>query len=162
MIKSRKETKKNGFTLVEVLVTTAILAVAICGVLLVYSGCSALIVTSRASNIAMSAAVEMMENITDFASSDYGNTISTYNLRNFTINDWPPINGTPQAIGVAYVVNNTTGNFLQVTVSVCWRQGKRIIGEDVNLNGKLDAGEDKNGNGIIDSPVQLVTRIVNR
>jgi len=51
---------------------------------------------------------------------------------------------------------------LQATVSVCWRQKNRVIGEDKNLNGALDAGEDANGNKIIDSPVELTTLIVNR
>ena len=36
------------------------------------------------------------------------------------------------------------------------------IGEDLNLNGALDAGEDTNGNGIIDSTVELVTQVANR
>ena len=52
------------------------------------------------------------------------------------------------------------GQFLLVTVSFSWREsGGRIIGEDLNLNGRLDAGEDKNGNGIIDSVVQFSSYI---
>ena len=59
-------------------------------------------------------------------------------------------------------MDDTDPEFLLVTISVCWRQGSRIIGEDLNLNGALDAGEDTNGNGIIDSTVELVTQVANR
>jgi len=64
-------------------------------------------------------------------------------------------------MGVVYV-DDTNPELLEVTVSVCWQQVLRVIGEDKNLNGVLDAGEDTNGNGKIDSSVQLVTRIVNK
>lgn len=156
MVKIRNKTKKSGFTLVEVLVTTAILAVAICGVLLVYTSCSTLIVTSRDSNIAMSAAMQIME---DIKADPFDQIAGDYNGMKFTVAGLPA----NKSEGFVYV-NNTAGSseFLTVTVSVCWKQGNRVIGEDTNWNWHLDAGEDKDGDGMIDSPVELVTRIVNR
>jgi hypothetical protein len=71
------------------------------------------------------------------------------------------VNAIPSSMGVVYI-NDTNPELLQATVSVCWRQKNRVIGEDKNLNGALDAGEDANGNKIIDSPVELTTLIVNR
>jgi prepilin-type N-terminal cleavage/methylation domain-containing protein len=153
MIKFRKKTKNRAFTLVEVLAATAILAVAICGVLLVYSSCSALLVTSKASNIALDAAMQMME---DIKAHPFVDIADHYNGMKFSVNGLPNKN-----MGVVYV-NDTNPEFLLVTISVCWKQGGRVIGEDTDLDGNLDAGEDKNGNGMIDSPVELVTRIVNR
>lgn len=51
---------------------------------------------------------------------------------------------------------------LNVRISVCWLAkgtksdpARRIVGEDVNLNGVLDLGEDKDADGLISSPVQL-------
>ncbi len=46
--------------------------------------------------------------------------------------------------------------FLLATVVVCYREAKgRVVGEDTNLNGRLDRGEDKNRNDRIDSPILL-------
>ncbi|MBI5554451.1 MAG: prepilin-type N-terminal cleavage/methylation domain-containing protein [Elusimicrobia bacterium] len=45
---------------------------------------------------------------------------------------------------------------LEVVITVCWRaKDGRIIGEDTNLNGVLDAGEDMNANSELDSPVKF-------
>jgi len=45
---------------------------------------------------------------------------------------------------------------LEVILTVSWKQRDgRIIGEDLNLNGILDAGEDANSNGRLDSPSEL-------
>lgn len=45
---------------------------------------------------------------------------------------------------------------------VCYREKNRIIGEDANLNGVLDAGEDDNENGELDSPAHIETVIVQK
>jgi hypothetical protein len=75
----------------------------------------------------------------------------------FTVND------IPFSAGVVYADDSVNAEFLDVTVSICWRQGNRIIGEDANLNGVLDSGEDTmEANGIIDSTVQLKTRVANK
>jgi hypothetical protein len=70
----------------------------------------------------------------------------------------------PANMGVVYIDidNPETPKILRATVNVCWQQGNKIIGEDINLNGSLNSGEDINGNGIIDSPMELITQIANR
>jgi hypothetical protein len=80
-----------------------------------------------------------------------------YNKLKFTVNN------IPSSMGVVYVVvDDTDPELLRVTISVCWRQKGRVIGEDTNLNGVLEGIEDVNHNNIIDSPVQLITILVNR
>ena len=51
-------------------------------------------------------------------------------------------------------------DLLQIEVVVCFRAGRRIVGEDQNLNGVLDSGEDTNSDGKLSSPVSLQTLII--
>ncbi len=147
---------KKGFSLVEVLVATGIMGFALIGVLSTYISCLALITTSKSVNAATNAAQGIIEEI---RSTPFTQIIPNYNGMVFTVND------IPSSIGVVYINNSTSpanSNFMLATVSVCWRQGNKTIGEDTNLNGVLNAGEDLNGNGIIDSTVQLKTMVVRR
>ena len=60
-------------------------------------------------------------------------------------------------------VPGSHNNLLSVRVAVCYRAGSGIVvGEDQNLNGKIDGGEDANGNGKLDSPVVFETAINNK
>ena len=152
ILKVLKRPYNRGFTLVEILLAAAILAFALCGILAMYSTCFVLMATSKNINIATNAAQGLIEEI---RSPPFTRIISDYNGLNFIVN------AIPLSRGVVYV-DDTDPELLQVTISVCWNQGNRIIGEDTDLDGVLDAGEDANGNGIIDSPVELVTRIANR
>ncbi len=163
----------KGFTLVEVMLAVAILAFALCSILATYVSCFVLIATSKNINIATNAALGVVEEIrshrdpcrdegtisfTEIANNNNNCTgfYPGYNGLNFILNE------IPSSRGVVYV-DDTDPDFLNVTVSVCWRQGGRIIGEDRDLDGRLDTGEDQSPfNGIIDSPVELVTQIANR
>jgi len=151
----RKFFRKNrarGFTLVEVLISAAILAFTICAILATYISCFVLIATSKNINIATNAAFGLIE---EMRATPFTQIIDDYNGLKFTLND------IPESMGIVYV-DDANPELLEVTVSVCWQQGLRVIGEDANLNGILDYGEDVNNNNIIDSTVQLVTRIANR
>ena len=152
MKKILKKLSGCGFTLMEVLLATAILASAISAILMTYYSCFVLSSTSKNINITTNAAMGLVE---EMRNSAFNRIVDDYNGLNFIVND------IPQSRGVVYV-DDTNPELLQVTISVCWRQGNRVIGEDTNLNGQLDAGEVDNGNNIIDSPVQLVTIIANR
>jgi prepilin-type N-terminal cleavage/methylation domain-containing protein len=152
MKKILKKLSSRGFTLVEVLLAAAILASAISAILMTYYSCFVLISTSKNINITTDAAMGLAEEIRNSA---FSRIVDDYNGLNFIVND------IPQSRGVVYV-DDENPELLQVTISVCWRQGNRVIGEDTNLNGQLDAGEVDNGNNIIDSPVQIVTIIANR
>lgn len=145
---------KKGFSLVEVILATAILAFALVGILGTYVTCLVLITTSQNVNSATNAAQGIIEEI---RSTPFPQIIDSYNGLVFTVND---ING---SVGVVYVDDTIDPEFLDITVSVCWRQGNRVIGEDSNLNGTLDPGEDTMVvNGIIDSTVELKTQVANR
>ncbi|MCK9615257.1 MAG: type II secretion system GspH family protein [Candidatus Omnitrophica bacterium] len=142
----------KGFSLVEVLMAIIILVLLVSTILIAYTNCFILIDTIKNINIATTAAQGMIE---EMRTSIFGNIMDNYNGLNFVLND------IPESMGVVSV-NNANPEFLEVTVSVCWKQRNRIIGEDTNLNGILDAGEDLNGNGIIDSVAQITTKMVNR
>ncbi len=142
----------TGFTLVEIVLAVAILGSVLCAILAIYASCFTLATTSKNVNISTNAALSLIEEI---RSSPFDNIMDDYNGLNFIVND------ILLSRGVIFV-DDTNADLLEVTVAVCWRQGNRVIGEDANLNGTLDAGEDINGNGIIDSPVKFVTRVVNR
>jgi prepilin-type N-terminal cleavage/methylation domain-containing protein len=151
-IKVYKKRSNNGFTLIEIMLAVGILAFALSAILAAFISCSVLVTTSKNVNIATNAALGLMEEI---RTSSFARIYGDYNGLNFILND------IPSSRGVVYV-DDTNPELLEVTISVCWRQGNRIIGEDANLNGVLDSGEDANGNGIIDSTVQVVTQIANR
>lgn len=143
---------KKGVTLVEMLLAAAILAYTVCGMLALYAGCFDLISTSKNTSIAINAAQGLMEEIRN---APFPQIIDDYDNINFTVNTMPSNRG------VVYV-DDTDPELLRITISVCWNQRNRIIGEDRNLNGVLEAGEDANSNSVIDSPVQLVTLVANR
>lgn len=170
-----KRLSERGFTIAEVLLAIAILGFALCAILATYLACFNLASISKNTNIATSAAQGMIEQIraTPFTSlSDAQPQIelagSFYNLTLASANRWYlnfTVNNMPSNIGVAYIDidNAATPKIITATVNVCWRQGNRIIGEDLNLSGGAPAlAEDLNGNGLIDSPVELITQISNR
>lgn len=136
----------------EMLLAAVITSFALCGILLTYITCMDAVKSSKKVSIATGAAQGLIEEI---RSTPFPQIVASYNLLNFTVND------IPASSGIVYV-DDSNPEFLLVTVSVCWRQGNRIIGEDTNLNGILNAGEDINGNGMIDSTVELVTQVANR
>ncbi len=142
----------SGFTLMEVMLGVWILAFALCAILVTYISCSLLVATSKNMNTATNAALGLVEQI---RSSTFADIMDDYNEINFIVNDMASNRG-------AVYIDDTNPELLEVTISVCWLQGDKVIGEDLDLDGVLDAGEDVNGNGIIDSPVELITRIANR
>ena len=148
----KRRVSEKGFTLVEVMLAVAIAAVALCGILATYAACFTLIRTSKNASIATSAAQGLLDEIRN---TSFPLIASTYDGTNFTVNNMPSNRG------VVYV-DDSNPELLKVTISVSWKQGNSVVGEDTNLNGTLDAGEDSNGNGILDSPVELTTLIVNR
>ena len=104
---------------------------------------------SKNSTLATEAVKNQMELIKN---TPFPQIIAEHNNTNFAA---AGINGQG-----AVNVNNANPRLLTITISFSWRQyNGRIIGEDTNVNGVLNAGEDLNANGILDSPVQLRTTI---
>jgi len=149
----------KGFVLPEVLLATLIAAFAVCGILLTYIAGIDLIRTSKNASIATSAAQGLIEEIrnTSFTKIAFTPAEDADGFKDLTFT----VNGIPSSMGRVYV-DDTDPEFLLVTVTVCWKQGNRIVGEDLNLNGQVNSGEDVNGNGILDSSVKLVTQVANR
>jgi type II secretory pathway pseudopilin PulG len=162
---------KKGFTLAETLLAAVIAAFAVCGILLTYIAGMDLVKTSKYTSISISAAQGVLEEIRNTPFTDIPTMVFNVSGTNYSpiavssnLTRWSfplPVNNLPANRCVVYV-NDTDPEFLLVTISVCWSQGNRVVGEDKNLNGVLDASEDLNGNGIIDSTVELVTQVANR
>ncbi len=150
----KNKTKKNqinkeGFSLAELLIASAILIIAVTGILMSYLRCLELNEISRNSSLAVQAGKSRMEQI---KATTFSQIKATYDNVVFNISN---LNGK----GVTYI-DDSTSDLLVVTTSISWKlRNGRIFGEDSNLNGQLDMGEDDNGNGVLDSPVLLVTRI---
>ncbi|HSV43529.1 MAG TPA: type II secretion system protein [Candidatus Bathyarchaeia archaeon] len=148
----KRKINNRGATLVEVLVTAAILAVAVTGILMSYLQCMELTEVAKNMSRAVQAAQTRMEQI---RSTPYTTIKATYDNIGFSVSG---LNG----YGASFV-NDTAGDLLEIRVVVCWKQKNgRVYGEDANLNGLLNVGEDENSNGVLDSPVMLVARLYER
>ena len=146
---TKNAVRKAGFTLVEVIVATAVFLMAAVGGIYTFSKCLQLSEAGRTSMIALQAVKNKLEEI---KAADFFTVYGTYNGKTFTTTG---LNG----IGKIYV-DNTNAKLFVVKVVFCWRLANGlVVGEDRNLNGVLDAGEDKNGNNEIDSVVEVLTQI---
>ncbi|MFH0856214.1 MAG: prepilin-type N-terminal cleavage/methylation domain-containing protein [Candidatus Omnitrophota bacterium] len=170
---AKKRLSKKGFTIAEVLLAVAILAFALCGILATYLACFNLSGISKNMNIATSCAQGVIEQLrakpfTQVTPGmvflvngvNYSSSLVSSNIYcwKFTV----PTSSMPPDNKMAVYIDFSDGDLLKVTVSVCWKQAGKIIGEDTDLNGILDPGEDANGNGLIDSPVELITLVSSR
>ncbi|MEW6009170.1 MAG: hypothetical protein AB1629_06020 [Candidatus Omnitrophota bacterium] len=165
-----KLSNNYGFTLAELMVASLVLVTILVGLLASFVTCLDLNETSRNLTTALDAAQQKVAEIREHSFSDvcaYYNGRSTDSDGNpDDLDDMPA--GESRRIVYVYVDSGlnscTTYNctcdykILRIIISVCFRQKSgRVIGEDKNLNGVLDAGEDKNANNQIDSPAQIVT-----
>ena len=146
---------QKAFTLIEILVVMGILVVVLIGLVRLFFYCSSLAETAGNQTIALTEAQNKMEEIRahsySLITTDYASSGSPGNTFNVTA---------PVGKGVIYI-DSSNADLLKITIVVCWKntKDKRVFGEDVNLNGVLDAGEDLNGNSQIDSIVNIVTYV---
>ncbi len=146
---------EHGFTLIELMISVSVLIVALAGLLGVFAHLISLNENSSKLTLAVAACQTKLEEIRN---STFSNTYATYNGASFN-----PQGFTSGEAKGAISVNNSNPNLLQVYISVSWRtRSNRVIGEDRNLNGALNAGEDSNANNRLDSPSQLVTLMAQR
>ena len=149
----------RGFTLPELLLAAMIMAIAFVALLGSYVTCLEL--NELASNTARATAA-CQSKMEEIITTDSAQIPGLFDRVAF---DTPGLDGR----GVSYIEvlsweQPGVPKRLNATVSVSWRQRRgRIIGEDTNLNGQIDAGEDINpANNMLDSPVQLTTQILKR
>jgi hypothetical protein len=153
--KTKMMRARKSFTLAEVLLATFVAAVTLCVIMVTYIRCLDVINTSQNINKATNAAQGLMATIRN---TPFLNVYDEYDNTTFEVDNMPPNRGS-----VDVDDENPNPNLLQVTISVCWNQGGRIVGSDTNLDGQVSGGEADNGaDGIVDSPVQIVTIMANR
>jgi prepilin-type N-terminal cleavage/methylation domain-containing protein len=157
-ISGEKMKKIRGLTLIEVLIATVVLVVALLSTLGLLSHSLSLPQGNKDSTIALHEAEAMMEQI---CADDY----LTIRQRYATVAQTPFTIANLTGMGTVYAneLPGAINGLMRVKVVVCYRHKNRIIGEDADLDGILDTGEDTIlTNGELDSPCQLETVIVNK
>ncbi|MDP8266247.1 MAG: prepilin-type N-terminal cleavage/methylation domain-containing protein [Candidatus Aceula meridiana] len=150
---------RQGFTLVELMIVAAILAVVVVGMLKIFIFSSESAAIAADKTLALSAAQDKIEEIRNHSFDDI---VADYAAGGTPGNAFTVSNLTSS--GVVYI-DSTNAELLIVKAVVCWEDKYgRIIGEDANLNGALDAGEDTPGeeNNEIDSIASLVSMVAKR
>ena len=148
---------QKGFTLVEVLVATGLLVIVLAGLVGLFVYCSMLSELSGDMTTVMS---ELQGKWEEIRNHDYDLIVTDYSSGGTPGNtfDLTQVN----AKGVIYI-DATNPDILVVKIVASWQtRSDRIMGEDQNLNGVLDAGEDQNGNGEIDSSTSIESMITKR
>ncbi|MBN3038664.1 MAG: type II secretion system protein [Candidatus Omnitrophica bacterium] len=176
----------TGFTLVELMMASAVTAVALLGLLGVFSGCFGVDESARDLTAAMNGARQIMEQLRTFRDearitrdpsrddfpADFQTEIN--NFRNNGIPNWGILHrvsidiisdgSDPDGMSEVWGGSADTETLFWISVSVSWMQGGgRIYGEDngagggVALDGAIGGAEDVNNNGILDSPAQVTT-----
>ncbi len=147
---------KAGLTIIELVITTGVVAICIAGLVHLFVYCMWETETAGGQTEAASEAFGKIEEI-----------------RTCPFDDIAPTYGPGGNPGDTFLLVRQEGkgvitltkpdpDLVEVEVVVCWRRGNMIIGEDQNLNGVLEKNEDLNGNGVIDSPVAMTTLIARR
>ena len=147
----KKCQSRSGFSLVELMVASVFLVFVFLAVIVGYLKCMELNDLSRNSSFAIKAVKSRMETIKN---TPFVQLTPLYNNVVFTSNN---LTGK----GVSYI-NTTNPDLQQISFVQCWKKKSgRVIGEDKDLDGVLDAGEDLNGDGRINSIVELVNYVYN-
>ena len=168
---------KSGFTIVEVMVATLILTLAVLSMLGLFTRSMAL-VESQGSSV--KAQFEMERQMEEILSMEYTSPTTGDGVLEVYTNDgaWqetPFALEAPELVGSGTVYANELpgmadplNRMMRIKVVVCYQHRNTIIGEDDGsgggnaLNGVLDGTEDANGNNELDSPCQIETAVVNR
>ncbi len=141
----------KGFTLLELLIASGILVIALTGLLSALIGCLEMAETAKNSNLALGAVQEELENLRKVP-------LSTLNTSYTFYATGPLANASLGRVTIDK--SNTT--YYRVDIGMCWKQrNSRIIGECADNSGTL-VFNDTNANGILDSPVQTTTYMAQR
>ncbi len=134
-------------TLMELLIATLIMVPLCVAVMFVFLQCMEYNDLARNTSIALRSC---QKTLAQMEGAQFDQIAATYHQTSFT-------EAGLTGRGVRYV-DSPKANYLTLTTSFRWRQKSgRVIGEDRDLDGVVDAGEDANANGMLDSPVTLTT-----
>ena len=157
---------KSGLSLVELMVSAAILAFCLCSLLASYIGSLALGNTARNYTLAVNAAQDRIEELRNSGYDNVHEGTAVSVPVGFTNSTGMMRTDVYSLATVNNFVNITYGDLKSIRVVVCWKdKGNRFIGEDngrgsgIALNGILDGTEDVNSNGLLDSAVEVYTFI---
>lgn len=153
----RKSLLPKGFTLVEIVLTVGILAVSVVGLVQLFTHFSFLTDLSRNLSVVI---IEGQDKMEEIRNHNYSSIVADYSSGGTPGNMFSLTNPTGQ--GVIYI-DSSNANLLKIEIMVSWRNRKgRIVGEDADLDGAIDAGEDVNSNSKLDSIVTLTTYLARR
>ena len=150
--------RKSGVSLVEILVAGFILAFVIVLIIKGMTYNSSIIDRNLQITLALSQAETVMERLRNHEYKSITNDFGANGM-------YGPVFSLNGIDGIGAVnLNNINDDLIQVDIIISWRDDitGRILGEDKNLNGRLDGGEDTNNNGILNSPVSLSSLIANK
>jgi len=165
--------EKRGVSLVEILLATFVTVIVAGAVFSIYPRLFQGVDVSTQKMVAFEAARQAIETLKN---ADFGTVL--YNVSYDPANAEVPIanqfnTGMPNSSRVFYVermheaggalITNSDVSkpcIVNAEVVVCFLVGRRMVGEDTNFNGALDAGEDQDGDLKISSPVRLRTLIM--
>lgn len=143
----------KGLTLFELAISIAIFVIAACGILSLFISLSTL--TESAGNVSIMSNLARGEMEGSVMVADF-ETLNSYALL-------PPAVPANTSLTCYVQDHPTINNVKQALVVVSYRQkSSRVIGEDRNLNGILDAGEDTNGDGRLSSLCELATFVIRK
>lgn len=178
----RARRPRSGWTLVELLIGTALLVGAASALLLGMHYAMLHVDHLSQFQVAMNAARGQLERLaaTDFDTLATGAAFAAARSSgrlvcsgedancNGVLEGGEDANGNQVLDGarLAIQIKNPDGtaptaasHLLDLHVAVCWQSVGRRIGEDRNCNGQLEAPEDTDGDGWIDSPAMVSTRL---
>ena len=157
LVRQKRDKPEGGFTLLEIVISLGVLAVAVLGVLAAYNASLTLGRESQGYLLATEAAQAKLE---ELRKHDWDTMVADYSLGGAQGNTFVPNGMAGTGVGTITFLTPVVTGLREVRVVVCWREKTRIFGEDADLDGVVDAGEDLNGNSVLDSPVELLAFLV--
>ncbi|GEM_PF-4091249 len=144
--------KNNGFTFLELLISSGILVVALSGIVSAYISSSELAERTKNSNLVLGAIQEELEALRKVTLSN-SPTVYYFNISDNT-------SGFLKNIG-RITITPINSNFSRVDADICWKQRSRIIGPCSENNGILEFNA-PNVNGDSNAAVQVTTFMAQR
>ena len=144
---------KTGFTLAELMIVVAIMAISIIGLLKLYIFTT---VEAQMSGNKTLAITEAQGKLEEMRMQDFDTIVGTYDKKTSTMS---------LLDGVMFVdISDANPELLEITIVPSWtdRYGRQIGERDSNNNGVVDPSEDLNGDGQFSSPVVLKSMITRR